>query len=935
MRSLLLATALIGSIALAEQRAAFQHTPPAEAQSMQPLRVEGDVTGGSFSKVVLWVRGPNEAYEDVSLELQYGDLYRGNLPASRMVAPYIEYWVEGVTASGDKVALFASASRPVRVTIAGAAGASGDLETNPYGEQPEKVEKRPPPRPKCKKGKKCKEPPPEPVKEEPDTKVAKSDTKKDQSDWVDTTDHAAVTKPEKVEKAPEKTPDKVEKTEKPPEKVAEKIDKPEKAARGDDKPPPRKRTELEEELELYGAEAPSGFVQRIDESARVVPQTPTILTAQQLKQLGVRYVHEALELVPGVSVSRDVQGFYRIAVRGLRSDAETLITLNGQRLNNFYDAHALATLPVDNLARIELYRGPATADVGLGNFIALINLVTDREDGLRVSGTGGLYEAFDGHLSGAKTFGAVKVFGDADVASQFGYRRSVARDGLDATTAREKTTSDKRFLVNVGLGAAYESEGAGTISVSGRFMLENRSALLGLFDVVGPDSQLGWQVIQAGASWKRPFGDGHQVSARLWFDQQTTRRLWQLTYDGYQARSSDPSTLFPDGIQELVATGTRGGGLEARVDLSLPGKNHLVAGLSGETFGLFDYDYRVNYVSGSLVNRGEVARPDLRFPTGSGQGSRGPAADRVGFGVFAYDTWSPFDIFSVQAGLRFDLTQVARGDATGAWVGNALVPSIGPRLGLTVAPTNSLVLRGSYGRAFRAPTPMELADPVYNSDSNQGRFVGNPQLEGEYIDSVEVGGEYVQGIGDGKLRLKAQAFFERISNAIAMVDNTGNLVPYRNRPLGVQAIGLEGEARLELTQRATAWLNASWVRAEDVGTPPSARLLTDVPQVRLNAGVSFPLGPYLNFDVITRLASERRNNSRSVLELIRRYTLPGYATVAAQLRTERLFDHLELIVLGQNVFAWEYADDAMRPDRVTNGVPRETYGIFGTARVTF
>jgi outer membrane receptor protein involved in Fe transport len=160
-------------------------------------------------------------------------------------------------------------------------------------------------------------------------------------------------------------------------------------------------------------------------------------------------------------------------------------------------------------------------------------------------------------------------------------------------------------------------------------------------------------------------------------------------------------------------------------------------------------------------------------------------------------------------------------------------------------------------------------------------------------------------------------------------------VPYANRPLGEQAVGLEGEARLELTPRATVWLNTSWVRAEDLGTPASARLLTDVPQVRFNAGVSLPLGPYLAFDVVFRYASERRNNSRSVLELIRRYSLPAYATVAAQLRTELLFEHLELSVLGQNVFNMEYADDAARPDRVAAGVPRETVQVFANAKVVF
>jgi len=892
---------VLASTAFAQSRATFLHTAPSEAPLSQPLVLEGSVVGGSFSKVIARVRTAGGEFEDYPLELQYGDLYRGTIPASRMVPPGIEYYVEGV--GPDRVAIFATAARPVRVMV------MGDTSPEPF------TAEAPPPKPKCKKGKKCKddEPPPEKPKEKEKEKPV---------EWVDTTDKPA---PVEKEKAPPPKRD-------PPPPTAT-------PSKKEDAPPPltRRQAELEEELALYGAEASGGVVQRIDESARVVPQMPTVLTALQLRQLGVRYVHEALDLVPGLSVSRDVQGFYRVAMRGLRSDAELLITLNGQRLNNFYDGKSLSTLPIDNLERIEVFRGPATADVGLGNVTGVINLVTRRDAGLRVSGSAGMWEMFDGHLNAAGTFGAVTLFGDVDVASQYGVRRPVLRDGLDtATSARAKLTNDKRFLVNAGAGVSIATEGAGTFEVQGRFITESRAALIGLFDVVGNDSKLDWTTVQAQVGWKKSLDGGHALSVRGWFDQQNTRRLFQLAPDGWQIRAADPATLFPDGVLEQWSTGTRGFGVVGKGEFVLPAQNRLVVGVSAEQQSLFAAEVLANSVPITNVNAGELKRPDgLRLPTEDGKGGRGPAADRFGLGVFAYDTWTPVEVVSVQAGLRFDLTQLPMVNAANEWAGTQLVPSFGPRLGLTVTPVRSLVLRGHYGRSFRAPTPQELAETVPNNDFNQGRFVGNPALQGAYIDSVEAGAEYLQGIGDGKLRLKANGFFERMSNAIVQVDTSGNLVPYVNRVLGVQAVGIEGEARLELTQRLTVWVNASWVRAEDLTAPTQSRILTDVPQIRMNGGLTVPIGRWLNVDLVGRFASERRNNSRSVLELIRRYTLPGNATVTAQLRTEPLFDHLELAVLGQNVFNFEYADDAARPDRVTAGVPRETWMAFFQAKVGF
>ncbi|MFT3708356.1 MAG: TonB-dependent receptor [Archangium sp.] len=940
--SLLLIVALSAS-AFAQARASFVHTPPADAPVSQSLTIEGSLVGGTFSKLVMRVRGGGDDYEDYSLELQYGDLYRVTIPASRMVPPGIEYYVEGINASGDRTAIYATAGKPIRVMVKGDKTPDPVIATqdDPPVEKPEKPKKP------CKKGKKCKdEPPPEKVeKVEKDKPVEWVDTSAEkppekQPEKVEKTPEKA---PEKVEKAPEKTEKQIEKSERAPEKVEKAPDRTERAEKTEKRPPPeeKKKTarelELEEELALYGAEASGGVVQKFGDKERQVPQTPTVLTHDQLVQLGVRYVYEALDLVPGVSVSRDVQGFYRVAMRGLRNDAEVLFTLNGLRLNHFYDAHALAQLPIDNLERIEIFRGPSTVDVGLGNVTGAINLVTRKDPGIRVSGSAGMWEMFDGHLNASGTFGSVTLFGDFDIASQYGIRRPVLRDGLDSATApRSKLTNDKRFLINGGAGASIATETLGTFDAQFRIISESRAALIGLFDVVGPDSKLDWLAIQAGAGWKKSLGDGNSLSVRAFFDNQSTQRLFQLTPDGWQIRPTDAATLFPDGVLEQDSYGARSFGVTGKVDLQLPFHNQLVAGLSLEHRSIFLADVLANSVPVTNVNAGMLVRPDgLLLVTEDGKGGRGPAADRFSLGLFVADTWTPVDIVSVQAGLRFDLTTLPRADANNVWQGSALTPSFGPRVGVTVAPTKSLIFRGLYGRSFRAPTPQEYADSVPNNDFNQGRFIGNPQLQPAYIDAVEASGEYVQGVGDGKLRLRATGFFERISNAIVQVDTSGNLVPYANRLLGVQSVGIEGEARLELTNRFTTWVNASWVRAEDLTAPVQSRILTDIPQIRMNGGVSLPVGRWFNVDLSARFASERRNNSRSVLELIRRYTIPGYATVNAQIRTELLFDHLEFAVLGQNVFNFDYVDDAARPDRVTAGVPRETWSAYFQTRLVF
>jgi outer membrane receptor protein involved in Fe transport len=877
-------------LSLGAPKVGFLHNPPVELKSGADLTVEGSLTGDSFATVSLKFRTPGKPYESVPLELQYGDLYRVVVTGDRIIPPLIEYYVECTTRVGEVFAIFATASKPVMVPVRGTIS-------------------EPVLKPKCKKtkkGKQCEE---------------------------DSLSPVPIEKKPSEEKAPEVQPAR-ESVELMPtdEGLIDRVE------------PPRKRSELEEELAMYAAEESGAIVQKVEESSSRSAWMPTVLTAVQLKQLGVRSVLEALDVVTGLTVSRDVQGTFQLGVRGLRGEPEILVTLNGQRLNAFYDGKALANLPIDTLERIEIFRGPASPEVGLGNFTAVINLVSNRQEGVRASVRGGLYGAFDGHLSASKTSGRWTFFGDGDVLTQQGAKRAIARDGLDTTTPQliEKFTNDQRFLVNAGLGGAYQADGIGKLTFHSRFLTERRAAYIGRFDTVGNDSQLDWLVVQAQLEWEQTLGEAGKLGARIWFDQQTTDRLWQLTVDGFQFRATVAETLFPDGVREEQRVSQAGFGLAVRAELPLPQKNRLAIGINAEFQSLSGYALNSNYVTlaaGASLRQGPLARgvnldgSQVAFPTEGPPAGRGAAADRLGFGVYALDTWTPFEALTVQAGIRLDFTQLPA-QTDGVFSGKSMVASLGPRIGVAFAPIKSLVFRGNYGRAFRAPTPQELAETAINSDFNQGRFVGNSRLEPAFIDSVELGAEWVQNLGDAQLRFKGLGFFNRFTNPIATVDSTGNLAPYVNRPQGIQSFGVEGEARLALLSRSSVWLNSSWFRVEDLGAAQNGRLITDQPQVRVNAGFSLPLGPFLNVDVILRHASERRSNARTPLEQRRRYVLPPTFLVNAQLRTEPFFDRVEFVVSGQNVFNLDWADDAARPDRMPGGVPREPFQVFGTVRVS-
>ncbi len=948
-------TALVA--AAAEPKAALIHTFPKEWKAAEPLEVDGSLVGGTaFDKVVLRYRGPGEEFVDAKMELQYGDLYRGSIPAARMRPPGIEYYVEGISEGGERTALFMTAGKPARVFVLTPDGTVKPDPKDEAREEPVKAEPPKKPKKKCKKkDKKCREEEAlsaehverkeepraaEPRKEEaPRKEPARVDAAKKEEVAEEGPRKEAPKKEEAKIEGPRKETKKEEAKAEGPLKEEPRKEEPREAPRKNE--PPRKRSEIEEELAIYGAEDSTGVATRIDEKASRVPQTISTYTTAGLKQLGARTVYDVLDLIPGLSVSRDVQGFYRLAVRGLRSDAEVLFLIDGHKLNNFYDGHALANLPIENFEKIEVYRGPATANFGLGNFIGIVNLVTRRDDGIRAGGAVGLWETYEGHLGAAKTFGTLKAYVDADVVKQAGSRKPVLKDALDSNTAAQGKrdlqdpagfTNDNRLLVNVGGGVEFSRDGLGKISAGARYLLESRGALIGQYDTLGTESKLDWTTLLIDLAFERKLGESGKFRVRAFYDQQSTRRHFQLSPREYQVNALNVLTYFPEGIVEEISVSTRSFGGEVGAELALPANNRLTLGVSAELASLFGFQYLSNYEPGTnLYNPMGLSRPaGLLYPT---EGT-GAAASRFGLGAFVQDVFTPFDRLTIEVGLRADVIALPT-SAAGAITGSAIAAGFGPRAGIVFAPIHSLALKANYGRAFRAPTPQELSETIPNSDSNQGRIVGNPALAPATVDSVEAGFEYAQTVGDARVKVRATGFFQNFSNPIQPVDLTGNLVPYSNRPQGVRVFGFEAEARAELSGRSAVFVNASFFRAEDNATLPAGRLLTVTPQARLNAGFSLPLGPYLNFDVTTRFAAERRNNSRSTLELIRRYRLPGYLLVGAALRSELLFDHVELAVIAQNVFDFDYADDVPRPDRITAGVPREGVFVFGTVKVEF
>ena len=108
------------------------------------------------------------------------------------------------------------------------------------------------------------------------------------------------------------------------------------------------------------------------------PSFVTVLHSQKLQKLGVTNVFEALGLVPGVQLSRELSGVPIVAFRGMLQKGEVKLMIDGVTINNAYrgSIYYYFRFPIELIQRIEVIRGSNSVIYGSGAISGVINIIT-------------------------------------------------------------------------------------------------------------------------------------------------------------------------------------------------------------------------------------------------------------------------------------------------------------------------------------------------------------------------------------------------------------------------------------------------------------------------------------------------------------------------------------------------------------------------------
>lgn len=637
-----------------------------------------------------------------------------------------------------------------------------------------------------------------------------------------------------------------------------------------------------------------------DQKSGKAAATVVIVTAEQIAARGYQSLLDVLYDLPEVKIDYgvDPRWMNEISVRGIRGMDRFVILLDGVRISSPTNdvIPVMENYPVHLARQIEVVYGPASALYGADAFTGVINIITKKEEDAprpQVSLMGGMYQSLTANLYAVRRLGpqsSLTVGGqyfydrqpelhhhypreyqglyeglkNNEFATVFGPMRSSAVvspvPGQEPLAARALYASLKVRHLTISL-FHNRSVNPATLAQKPTNAVYNR----GIF--------FGHAVSMANAVYNREFGRWKSstflVGSRYDLDPESSFR------NVYTAMN--PAYLYSYGwmlkAEQLVSAR-----LHEQVNLTL--------GATYEKFFSIPRGHDLQYpVYGPHP---EAPIVNSIFPLNP----QGIAADfaRVDFtnaGALAELRYTPLPSLSLTVGSRYDHN-------------SRFGSTFNPRAGVVWEITPKVSVKGLFGSAFLAPSPLATYDQfgtffsTDNGQTLQSAFfrLPNPNLKPQTIRTGELG---LNVFLTRQLRVQATGFYSAISGLFNYVSDAGNTNLYNGQYKGWPVSYIEvninqGEQRnyggtAELNyfrqwterKKITAYLSLSYVQGEVVDGGKSVQVPALTPFMLKVGGEWFwnkwSLSPRLI------LCGRQGTFTPSPQNPAIRQTLPGFALV--------------------------------------------------------
>ena len=598
------------------------------------------------------------------------------------------------------------------------------------------------------------------------------------------------------------------------------------------------------------------------------PAIMSVITAKQIKQMGFRTLIDVLRMVPGFYISMDETGEREIAVRGILDDASQKIKvlIDGHSINDVWRGGAMWNfddLPVENIKRIEIIRGPGSALYGQNAFLAVIDIITkDTEDidGFQVTTSGGSFSTQNYNLLFGRELGGLKISGFLDYFDTQGFSKKIEQDVLFPAAASRSPgqSQNRKEKTDLNLRLSYNN-----LEVKAKYMKKRRKDYIGVGDALNEESILRDTYMFTEFTYKLSLSEKLNMTPKVYYDQYNYDPFFEQRPDGHLG-------VYPEGIKGQLRFKQRTIGFENQVNYKLFEGNELTFGLQYEWIHQHDIKYGKNSHPITNANLTTVTdfTHDLPFTR---------KATRHIYAFYLQDEWNITKDIDLTIGVRHD--RFTRFEGT-----------TNPRVGLIWRFIEDAHLKLLLATAFKAPSFQEMFL------TNNSVKIGNPSLDPEKINTFEIGLGYHF---TEHMRASINYFYNRIRDKIIL--DTATPKQFQNGG-GSRIHGIEAEWKADFGNDNYVFANYTFQDAEDTR---DRNRLPDVPVHNGNIGINAGFCKYTNANLTTHLSGPRPREDGDT-----RRDIPAQALVNMTLIGKNFIDNFEVRGSVFNLFDKSYYDPA-------------------------
>lgn len=631
---------------------------------------------------------------------------------------------------------------------------------------------------------------------------------------------------------------------------------------------------------------------------RNAPSTATVITAEEISAMGATDLDEVMEAIPGIHVNRSTNGYLPIYVfRGIYStyNPQVLMLVNGKPVTDMFAGNRgniWGGLPLENISRIEVIRGPGSALYGADAYAGTINIVT--KTAAEIAGTqfgvrAGSYDTWSSWVQSGGNLGPIDVAAYVQVGATNGQNQTIRQDyqssvldpafGTHASLAPGSVNLG-RELFDAALDLGYDKWRM-RVGVKDRLNLETGAGVSNALDPYGSNTS-------------------HRVNADLTWQDAQFAKDWSLSFDARFLHLSEETdlTIYPPGAK--LPTGTFPNGMigspsrwQKQYGLSTTAqytgfKDHRVRmGAGHDVLDLYKVRETKNFTFVGLL---PSPLPSVVDVTDTNPYVR-PHKRHLNY-LYVQDEWSFARDWALTAGLRYD--HYSDFGAT-----------TNPRLALVWNARQDLTAKVMYGTAFRAPSVNESA-----SVSNPVA-VGNPNLQPEKIETLEAGISW-QARPDTQLNLtlfshKMSDIIRLTTNAVAATGKTYQNTGEQTGNGGELEVIWDATKSLRISGNYAYQKNVDKATEHDAGYAPHHMIYT-------RADWRFTPGWQLNGQV-NYVADRNRAWGDT------RAQIPDYTTVDLTLRTGQPKQGWEVAASVRNLFDADVREPSQTGSGITYDLP--------------